>query len=563
MNLSQAIADRFKISQFSINYQEDKYTPIHCPYPDHNDSDSSAGLNFRYKHFNCFVCGGASFQTLAHRLQIPYDESIEETNIIFEDFFDNFIESNTKARPVVLRKQVEAYTNFLLERKLKPETIEEIGGYYISDESHQDYGHLVFNYGVDKYGQPKYVKRRIIGTGDRFRNSTTDGTESKALFGGDFVSRNTVVLVEGVSDYATLWQRKPTAYGIAASFGAKLSKQQAYLLRNKIIFILYDRDYEGYSGAIKAAELLREFGCTVIILEIPDEFADEKFGNKIDVNSAYCKSGDKFFDWLDASINKYSLFDDNYISTSFLAQDQRPFRRLRTNIAGLDSALSGGFPVGLHAIAGKEKVGKSSMFTFLEVQAALQGLNVLDVTYELSKEQKWSRIASHISNNAWTEIEANHLILDYDSQLALASLSKHIRIEKDWTIDEIKAASKNFDVICIDYIQRMPYEGNDERQGIKRNTYELGNLAYSGEGKIVICLSSMPETGTTIFKETNAIKYAVRTGWILSKFSGNLLELECIANTGGLGNQKIYLEMNYANQRPKEVPPPELKEFTQ
>jgi hypothetical protein len=107
----------------------------------------------------------------------------------------------------------------------------------------------------------------------------------------------------------------------------------------------------------------------------------------------------------------------------------------------------------------------------------------------------------------------------------------------------------------------MPYEGNDERAGIKKNTYQLGDLAYAGTGKIIHLLSSMPEAGTTIFKETNAIKYAVRTGWILTKVQSNLVSLDCISNTSGIADKKIWLEMDYTHQKIKETVPPELSNF--
>lgn len=558
MNLSQAIANKFHVhNHWQRGYNDSEWFPIKCPL--HNDESASAGLNFHSKIFNCFApdCGSMPFWKLAKHLEIHYEENGEEQNgIDFTDFLDNFVENGTKARPLVLRKQVEAYTNFLLERQLRPEAVEECGGQYISDESHQDYGHLVFTYGVDKNGQPKFVKRRVIGTGDRFRNSTTDGTESKALFGKHFASYNTVILLEGVTDYITLWQE--SYRNIVASFGAKFSKQQAYLLRNKIIFILYDRDYDGFSGANRAEELLKELGCTVIKLEIPEEYGES--GKKIDVNSAYCYKRIGFLDWLAQSIRKYSIYDNDYISTTFLGTTET-IRRFSTNLPILDSNTNGGFPIGLHAIAGKEGIGKSSFLIYLAIKAAQQGNKVLLVSYELSKDQMWSRIASHFDNNCWSDIEDNH-VMSPNTEEVIKELSSLIRVERDWTIDEVKAASNNFDVIGIDYIQRMPYDGSDERAGIKKNTYLLGDLAYQKDGKIIFLLSSMPEQGTTVFKETNVIKYAVQTGWILHRITGNILQLENIKNTRGKKGWSTYMDMDYGHQKPREVPPPELSNFT-
>jgi 5S rRNA maturation endonuclease (ribonuclease M5)/archaellum biogenesis ATPase FlaH len=501
------------------------------------------------------------FWKLARHLEIEYD-GIDEINDNFTDFLNNLIEDNTKSRPLVLRKQVEAFTNFLLERQLKPETVAECGGYYVSDETHQDYGYLVFEYGVDKYGKTKSVRRRIVGIGDRFRNSGSTGDgDSKALFGRDFLSFDTVILVEGITDYLTLWQE--SYRNIVASFGAKLSKQQAYLLENKTVFILFDVDYDGASGALRAKEILKEWGCNVHILKIPKQFSNVQYGNKIDVNSAYCTDRDGFLNWLELAISKYSIYDSDYVSNTFLATAQKEFRRLRTQIDGLDALLLGGFPVGLHGIAGKEKAGKSSVLIYLAIQAAIQGMKTLLVSYELTKEQMWARIASYFDpEHQWAEIEENHLILPEFVQNTLRAISEKIRVERDWSIDEIKTSSKNFDVIGIDYIQRMPYDGNDERTGIKKNTYALGDLAYSGNGKIIILNSSMPETNSGItFKETNAIKYAIRTGYILTKVQSNLVSLDVILNTGGIADKKIWLEMDYTHQKIKETVPPELTNF--
>ena len=574
MNLSQAIKNKFGVPDF---YDGEWYS-IRCPV--HHDESASAGLNFHDKMFNCFSpdCGSMPFWKLAKHLEINYDEGVEEANDIFQDWLDNVVEDMQKVRPIVLRKQVEAYVNFLIDRKIDPKTIEECGGYYCSEEGTDNYGYLVFEYGRGKDGKPKSVRRRIIGEGDRFRQSpNTDNTDSKSLFGRDFAKHDTIIITEGITDYLTLWQYYKSVdrngrgisisenkfqIGLCASFGSKLTKAQAYLLRKKTIFILYDRDYEGFNGTEQASKILKEYGCRVIPLEIPDSFADEKYGYKIDVNSAYCLDGSRFFDWLESSISKYSIFDNSYVRDNFLAKDQPPLRRIKTNIRGLDAALHGGIPTGLHAIAGKEKIGKSSLLIYLGIQAALSGQRVLLVSYELSKTQMWSRIASYFSEHIWSEIEDRRDILEEETEKKLYEISSLIRVERDWTMDEVATASTNFDTIGIDYIQRMPYDGTDERAGIKRNTYALGDIAYTGAGKNVILLSSMPEQGTTIFKETNVIKYAIQTGWVISRIQGNLLQLENFQNTRGKQEFKIYLEMDYGHQRPKEVPPPTLDDFT-
>ena len=63
-----------------------------------------------------------------------------------------------------------------------------------------------------------------------------------------FESQEQVILLEGITDFLTMWQ---IGYkNVTCSMGAKLSKEQAYLLRGKIVFIIYDRDFAGYEGTV-------------------------------------------------------------------------------------------------------------------------------------------------------------------------------------------------------------------------------------------------------------------------------------------------------------------------
>jgi len=52
----------------------------------------------------------------------------------------------------------------------------------------------------------------------------------------------------------------------------------------------------------------------------------------------------------------------------------------------------------------------------------------------------------------------------------LNKISNLIKIELGWTIDQVLAAIDSFDVVIIDYIQRMEFEGMIE----KGNRYKYG-----------------------------------------------------------------------------------------
>ena len=552
MNLKDAVRHRFNVNTFSI--LEDYFYPVNCPY--HDDSNASAGLNFKDKMFNCLAgCGAFPFWKIAKDLNISYDD-IDESNDDFNDFLNTLIENGTTPKPTKLRKQVEAYTNFLLERKIDPKVVEEFGGYYVSDESHQDYGHLVVPYKTNK--GTKYVRRRILGDGQRFIQSPNQGDgDSKALLGKGFDSYNTIILVEGLTDLFTIWKHYPNA---VASFGCRFTKQQGYLLRNKTVFILYDRDYEGYEGSKKAAEILREYGCRVIILEIPDHFKSLDNSHKIDPNSAYCVAGDKFISWLNYEINKYTSYDSQYVSRVFgNKEDVSKLTQFPTGIHQLDRMLNGGFASGIHGIAGRSGIGKSSLITELTYKAWLSGLKVLSLSYELSKEQMYSRLASRFSKFSWSEIEKDKSVLEPEALCSLQDMAEDIKVELGWNIDQIMTAIDKFDVLIVDYIQRMEFEGNDTRKGIDLNMGKLSNLARD-KNKIIFIISSMAE-GQDNFKESGSILYMCQTGSYLRRINANVLQWEFIKHTRGIAGQSIFIDVSFANQTIKETTPPELRNF--
>lgn len=542
MNLIQAIASRFNVT---LNGYLPEWVTIPCPI--HNDNNASAGLNFSSNMFNCLAgCGAKHFTKLAEELGISYNGfEIQET-----DWLNNLIDRTTPVKKRTLNEQAKQYADFLISKKLKPETIEELGGKYISDLNHQDYGHLVI-----EYEKGKYFRRRIIdGDGRPHKN---EKGERQFLKRG--VSRyDTIILCEGFSDYATLWQ---IGYkNIAASLGAGVSKKELYSLYGKVVFVLFDVDYAGYEGTEQAIKILKEFKATPIPLRIPERFRNGE-ENKIDINSAYCFDSEGFTTWLKESINKYDSYDTNYMVSTFL-KNNRTVRYVRTGIPSLDTALNGGFPTGMHAIAGMPEAGKSTLKSYFIDTFVSQDQRVLSVDYELTKEQNWARLASRTSKHSWTDIEKDHSIIEPETIDRLNYLSSRVKIETDWTIEQIKVASKNFDIIIVDYIQRMPYEGDDERAGIKYNARQLGNLTRE-DGKIVILISSIPrsmyeKSGKAVFKESGDIEYIIQSGYIISKIMPDVIEVEMIKNTRG-SSKTFHLNTEYAHQRVREQMKPELR----
>src|SRR5688572_21872949 len=269
MNLSQAIASRFNVT---LNGYLPEWIAIPCPI--HDDKNASAGLNFSNRMFNCLGgCGALHFTMLAEKLSISYNGfEVEET-----DWLNKLIDNTTPVKPRPLKVQAQQYADFLISKKLKPETIEELGGRYVSDITDPDYGHLVI-----EYEKGKSFRRRIIDGVSENRFTNRKG-EARGFLKYGIRNANSVILCEGFTDYATLYQM---GYGsITASLGAKITKKDLYNLRGRTVYILFDADYSGYEGAREAANYLKEFKSIPIILEIPERFRNGE-DNKIDINSA-------------------------------------------------------------------------------------------------------------------------------------------------------------------------------------------------------------------------------------------------------------------------------------
>jgi 5S rRNA maturation endonuclease (ribonuclease M5) len=548
LSLSQAIAFRFNIT---LDGWIKTWVSIPCPL--HQDNTASAGLNFEEKMFNCLAgCGGLPFHMLADKLDIKYNGDYVEEDTT--DWLNNLIEDNTPVKKKPLKVQAQQYADFLISKKLNPETIEELGGRYVNDVTDPDYGHLVV-----EYERGKSFRRRIIGATEDTKHRNRKG-ENRAFLKSNTRSSDSVILCEGFTDYATLYQ---IGYrSIAATLGASVTKKDLYNLRGKSVFILFDRDYAGYEGSRQAAKLLREFDSIPIILEIPERFRNEDEG-KIDINSAYCFDSSGFTDWLEQSIKRFHIFDSSYVSDVFL-RNARTVRYVPSGIPSFDGVTNGGFATGLHAIAGMPGVGKSTLKTYLIDTFEAQGNRVLCLDYELTKEQNYARLASRRSKHSWSDIEKDHSIVETETAEYLNKLSKSIRIENDWTIEQILIAAKNFEIIIADYVQRMPYTGDDERAGIKYNCRQFSNLARDN-GKIVILYSSIPrsmydKSGKAVFKETGDIEYIIASGWLLSKIMPDVMEMKCLKNTRGPEEDvNIYLNTEYAHQRIKEQLKPELR----
>lgn len=435
-------------------------------------------------------------------------------------------------------KQLLAISEFLTSRRLSQQTIKECGGFYEGRHGDYFYGYLVF-----RLMDGSLFSRKILDIpGHKFK--TQEGS-TRLLLGMENIPNYTdLILCESITDFLTLWELG--FRNIVCSLGVSLSALQAYYLRGKTVFILYDRDFAGYEGAEAAKVLLGQYKARAIPLEIPSGFGIGM--EKVDVSSAYLKNSQGFAEWLKYRISEYGESDRNYIE---LLVKRQVLPYYATGITGLDAALNGGFTQGLYGIGGETSVGKSTLVNIFCHSFISQKKKVLIENFELPKSQIWARYASTYSGHNWVDIEKDPTILEMDVVARLREDSNYLKVAADGTVDEMLVRARDTDIVIVDYLQRMPNNESSVNEGIRKNNLLLSELTM--QGKTVIVLSSMPrseynsEGKVNIFKGSGDIEYTMQAGVRLYKVSDNRMFIDFIKNTRGR-LWRGYLNLDWEHQ---------------
>lgn len=516
------------------NIRDTRDHPIRCPY--HDDTHSSGSINFSKQVTNCFAgCGGKGLDKLYKHFfpEAADEESEPASEFIPEGAVDSTFQnqdtgvegltlgmvSDDVATPIDPRIHVK---EFIESRGIPLEIYKEFGAYPDLEPTSDTYGYIVFPNGNGAQGRafvnngkPKYLNSK--GDKEVWNLKNVDKTKD-------------VILTEGIFDALSIYSLGFS--NVVASLGsASFTEKQAYYFRGQTVFVLFDRDYAGYKGTQEAVKALKSVGAYPISLELPEHLGK-------DPNEALVRDKQGFQQWLSKKLSQYDTQDKTYIQSLFEA---KPLRYLPTGLSKLDSTLGGGFKEGCHAIAGMPGVGKSAFVLFLSKTFAEIGHRVLYVTYEISVRQCWSRLLSmyekKYSLTPWSSIEMNPNMVHTDAKNQLIELSNTLKVSAGWNLSEIQRASKNFDCIVVDYIQRMPGEDKEDRVRIKQIIDGLSDLARD-QGKIILVVSSIPrdkynEYGNlAIFKETGNIEYVIQSGMVLYP-KGSNLGLNVIKNTRG------------------------------
>ncbi len=518
-------------------YTEHKWISVRCIY--HNDKHPSAAVIFN-DGSGWFKCKGCKANVGLRKLweekgnhspiQV-YTRTIQIDDMP-KDKEDNLTGLNNGHSHI---EDLEILERFEEEKHITIKTVNKLGGTIVDD-------YLCFRYGF----KGKWVGRNMGEvTEERPRFINESGAKEKGLFGEERISQfKFFFLLEGLTDYLAMIQMG--IMNVLLSFGAELSEEQAYLLRDKTVFIIYDRDFGGNKGAKQAAERLKEWGAIPIILElyVPKDH-DHKI--KIDINYLYGEDEETLKHWLKEQTSKYETYDTNYLDE---LKKKARLRYWNTSISLLK------FTQGLYVIGGEPGVGKTTITIDAIDCLVEQGARILCVENELPKDQIIARLASRKSKHKWPAIEEDYNIVEPKTEEWLKYVLSKTRIMNDLTIEEITHAKDIFDVVIVDLLQDMPSLIPDQRLAIETNLKGLINLAKH-DGKTVICASRMPainygKQDGHLFSGSAAILSSAQGAIVLDVTSKEEIRCNLRKNTRG-PTGTTFFKTNYPHQRIKET----------
>lgn len=522
------------------------YESVPCPY--HSDNHNSAGINVSKNHFNCFLCGGKNLSEVyndvigENKNGMKHKKNEFQLNLDAVNVNDLF---KAQPKPVISHEQKIQYLKELIqEKKLTQDILQRLQAQPIIDETHHLFGYLVFPIGADKYVARKFIPEL---TTPKWINSNGNLPDVLIM---DKDSPD-IILVEGLFDMTALMS---LGYNnVACNLGAGTNQgKRFYPLKNKVVYIFYDNDYPGFTGTKKAYDSLRQIKAHPIPLEMPDRFGK-------DANEAL--NHPEFAGWLRKQLTE---IDSNDVA--YLENIETDLRVYNTPFQTLNTYYVGGYRPGIHLLAGLPGSGKSAYLLELFVYWTLTYPDTkwLYCTYEIPKSQCWARITAMFDNNhSWTEIETNPSLASQEAKDKTKIIAQRLKIQAGTTVQEVVRALRNYDGVCIDYIQRMPGDTDSEKTNISRNAKELGNQARDKE-KIVLVASSMPRTSygkedLTIFKECGDLEYISQSALLIKDINhageGRLLELVVLKNTRGQAFGNLWMEANMLHNKFKEVNP--------
>lgn len=495
---------------FGLTGKERGNRQVPCPF--HNDSNASASLNWKKGVLHCFTCNkGWPLTRVEEHLTAQ-----EEPQEVF-----------TPTEPLAIsEEELLTIGGQLLEDRGVADAVEAAPFHEVSVDTNPEsplWGYLVFD-----LGDGREVARYLLESDKahpRYRNSS--GHKGLTWVTADD-GASPVWLTEGIFDALSL-----AAVGVApvaAVLGSSMSDAQRYELRGRTAYLAFDNDVAGFRGAKEEEKALLEFGATPIILPPPEQAKD--------LNELLVADRDALEAWVVRQRSEFGKTDAAFLERSF--QDPEDVLVVPTGLGGYDELLGGGYKAGVHTLGAEPGIGKTSFALRFGKLAAESGLRVLYITYEISKRQCWARLLSAYDELPWNHLEMVLHEASPAAQKRAMALSQRLRVAAGWNVNKIKHAAPDYDVIIVDYLQRMPgpFGENENKANIDYNVSRLSDLARDSN-KVILVVSSLPRSdyGSKMtkksFKESGGIEYMSQslTGLIAQR--GGTILGTVVKNTRG------------------------------
>lgn len=381
---------------------------------------------------------------------------------------------------------------------------------------------------------------------------------NKELFNSTALkSGGVVVIVEGEVDAMSIWQATGGAVPVVALGGAAEDKWTSSLPEKAQFLILFDNDDTGRlkAGTLRETLIQRGYPAAVAFLSSGNEKIDANDILRLyrDGNERLAVKIKELLNFAQDDLRKAAveikrlqlqksnpaaaaIFGDfqqsneaDYFANEFEVnrQRRRQFSNRKTGFENLDAVQS--FLPGLYILGGLPGIGKTSFAMQLAEQCAAAGENVLYISYEMDVDfLRAKSIARELFlRDPFTTLTAARIASGDTNSAVEEIVSSRKKSARNFRIIRTNATMTNllaalevelslFDkppIIFVDYLQRIPVDSNERRDGVAKNVYALKDFQQRHDATIFL-LSSLNRDNYSApisfesFKETGDIEYS-------------------------------------------------------
>ena len=205
----------------------------------------------------------------------------------------------------------------------------------------------------------------------------------------------------------------------------------------------------------------------------------------------------KLFQLCDQKLGSTTYSGERSISERLKQLDKKPKRGVSTGVEGLDHLLRGLKPSELTVVGARPSVGKTAFLTHLFLNAVEHGKNPLFFSLEMSLESFMDRLIAYLAEVPLYRLRDHDLTAEdwnaiYEKTASYVKSGSTLVFDADLSLNDVlvKArqvlASHKVDIIFIDYLTNLRYEGNHSHnmlreqqvaeisKGLKRLALSLG-----------------------------------------------------------------------------------------